>query len=111
MNPESKILTHRLAECIHACNDCMNGCLDEKHVSMMAECIRLDKECADICTATLALVHHGGYFAKEILSLCVKACKACADECSKHPEAHCTECAAACRECAAVCAGFLAGLE
>ncbi len=110
MKPESKLLAAHLAECIHACNDCHDACLDEKHVMMMAGCIRMDKECAEICSATLQLVHRGGRFAKEMLALCAKACEACAEECGKHAEGHCQECAQMCRDCAKSCREFLGGL-
>lgn len=107
MRPESKILVAALGECIHLCNDCHDACLDEKDVMMMTGCIRLDKECAEICLATLALVHRGGHFMADMLALCAKACEACAEECSKHSEDHCRECARACRECAKICRDFL----
>lgn len=106
MRPESRELAHKLAECIHACNDCLNACLDEKNVAAMAECIRLDKECADVCSLTLNSVHGKGHFIVEILELCSKVCMRCAGECGKHSEVHCQECARICRECAKACADF-----
>ncbi len=33
-----------------ACIHCYDACLKEEHVNMMVECIRLDRECADICS-------------------------------------------------------------
>ena len=35
--------------CMMACNNCYNACLDEENVAMMTKCIRLDRQCADIC--------------------------------------------------------------
>ncbi len=107
MLAKSLNLSHKLAECVHACNDCFNGCLEEKNIDAMKECIRLDKECSIICGTTLELIHAGGHFMKEILSLCEKACRACANECSKFHEDHCKECAKACNECAKACSEFL----
>lgn len=107
MLPKSLNLSHKLAECVHACNDCFNACLEENDVKMMKECIKLDKECAIICGATLELIHFGGHFMKEVLALCGKACRACAEECGKFPVNHCQECAKACDECAKACDEFL----
>jgi len=100
-------LSHKLAECVHACNDCLNACLEEENVKMMKECIRIDRECAIICGTTLELIHAHSHFTKEILSLCEKACKACAEECGKFPHDHCQECAKACNECARACREFM----
>ncbi len=108
MRADSKALAHKLAECVHACNDCHDACLDEQHIMMMKGCIRLDVECAQICLTALSLVHRGAHFAKEILDLCAKACEACAAECGKHPYDHCKECAQVCTECAKACREFQA---
>ena len=42
-------------ECIQACLDCIkacnyDACLNEEDVKMMVPCIRMDRECSDICT-------------------------------------------------------------
>lgn len=42
-------LIQTLHECMEACNHCYDACLKEEDVNMMAKCIRLDRECADIC--------------------------------------------------------------
>lgn len=106
MRPESKELAHKLAGCIHTCNDCLNACLDEKHVDKMIECIRLDKVCTDVCSLALNSVHANGHFVAEILQLCNRVCLRCAEECAKHNEGHCQECARVCHECAKACADF-----
>lgn len=107
MKEESRRLAHALAECIHACNDCFNGCLEEKHVEKMKKCIRLDKECAEICGTALAMVYAGSHYKQEILTLCKNICHDCAEECKRHPEDHCQECAQMCETCAKVCGEFL----
>ena len=107
MLAKSLNLSHKLAECVHACNDCFNACLEENDVKMMKECIGLDRECAIICGTTLELIHANGHFMKEILSLCEKTCRACANECGKFPQKHCQECAKICDECTKVCNEFM----
>lgn len=96
-------LVQKLGLCQGACNYCFNACLNEKDVMMMKECIRLDKECAEICGLTMALVASSSKVSKEMLQLCAKACQNCADECKKHHNDHCQECAKVCQECAKAC--------
>jgi len=100
-------LSHKLAECVHACNYCFSACLAEENVKMMRKCIQLDKECAAICQSTLGLIFPDSHFKKEALVLCEKACRACANECKKHSFEHCKECARVCEECAQACADFM----
>ena len=92
--------------CAVACEKCSAACLNEGDVKMMAGCISLDRDCADICFTTAALLArgsaHGGHLAKE----CREVCLACAAECEKHAahHDHCKACAEACRTCAEACA-------
>lgn len=48
-----------------------------------------------------------------LCKICVTACNACADECSKHASYndHCAKCAAACKACAIACASYIIHLE
>jgi hypothetical protein len=89
--------------CAAICNHCASASTKEKDVAMMAECIRLDMECAVVCYAVAQVMSIGGKTAKALCSVCADACDACADECAKHDNEHCKECAAACRACADVC--------
>ena len=105
---EKKIeLGHKLAECVQYCNYCLNSCLEEQDIKMMVNCIRLDRDCALICSTALQLVYKQGKFAKDILQLCIKACKACAEECGKFQHDHCKKCAEACKKCADACRSFM----
>lgn len=110
MKEASKNLSHKLAECVHACNDCFSACLNEEDIKMMVGCIRLDKECAEICATTLNMVYMDARFSRQMLTLCKEVCEACEKECRKHPVDHCQECADACKACAAECGNFLAKL-
>lgn len=94
-----------LGECVNTCNHCFSACLKEDDVKMMAKCIRLDKECAEVCSFTI-LVFHKSKFIDKYLELCASVCEACAEECGKYPNEHCKECAKACKECAEKCRGF-----
>jgi hypothetical protein len=35
--------------CAEACEHCADACLNEPDVAAMAECIRLDRDCAESC--------------------------------------------------------------
>ena len=98
------------ASCIEACNACADACdfcaascLQEQDVKMMARCIALDIDCAQLCRVAAAVMARGGEAAKLVCQACAALRDMCAEECGKHPMQHCQECAAACRRCAAEC--------
>lgn len=101
-NQNSQLLA-TLAECAAACNNCSTACLDEKDPKMMANCIKLDMDCAQICEVTAAFISRGSAHAKHLMKECAEICKQCADECSKHDHDHCRICAEACKKCAEAC--------
>lgn len=70
---------------------------------MMASCIRLDKECADICAFAVKTMQSNSPFAQQICQLCADICESCGIECKKHNHEHCQNCAEACFRCAEVC--------
>lgn len=104
MNQHSQLLSV-LAECAAACNHCLSSCLEEKDVKMMVSCIKLDIDCAHICSITADFVSRGSDHAKHLLKECTEICSKCADECEKHSAHadHCKMCAEACRKCADAC--------
>lgn len=96
-------LIETLLLCAAECNRCMAACLDEEDVSMMARCIELDVDCAELCTTTAGFVARNSESADTLVALCAEVCKACGDECIKHEAEHCQQCAAVCHECASIC--------
>jgi len=92
--------------CLRACNECFDACLREEHTGRMAECIRLDRECAEICSLAISAMTRNSPFTKEICKLCARICEACGNECSKHDHDHCRTCAEACFACAKACAAM-----
>ncbi|WP_058305955.1 four-helix bundle copper-binding protein [Gracilibacillus massiliensis] len=96
-------LLETLHDCMTECNHCFDACLQEDDVKMMAECIRLDRECADICGYLEAAISRNSPFIKELAAVCVKICTACGEECKKHQHDHCQKCADACFNCAEAC--------
>lgn len=96
-------LSQTLRECVEACNHCYNACLEEEDIKMMVECIRLDRECADICAFLDREVTIASSFVPELAEVCSKICEACGNECQKHEHDHCQKCAEACFKCAKAC--------
>lgn len=96
-------LLRTLHECMEACNHCFDACLQEDDVQMMAGCIRLDRECADMCGYLEQAITRKSPFVKELASVCAIICEACAAECEKHDHEHCQQCAKACFDCAEAC--------
>lgn len=103
---KNKALLEALNNCIEECNHCITACLEEQDVTMLANCIKLDIDCAAICTITASFFARNSSHANHLLSECAEICNACADECEKHAESgmeHCKICADACRKCADAC--------
>lgn len=97
-------LEESLEACAEACRACAGACLREKDASHLAECIRLDFECARLCDIAIGYLDRGSPFLDEILHLCAEACGKCGTECGKHSGMrHCRECAIACERCERAC--------
>lgn len=92
--------------CAAYCERCATSCLKEDDVEQMAECIRLDMQCAQICRLVASFMALDSEYAKPLCRLCADICNACGDECAKHEADHCQECARACHRCAKECAAM-----
>jgi hypothetical protein len=107
-----------MRSCIEACNDCAvecdrcaAACLAEEDLGMLARCIALDLECAELCRTSVILMSRGSDRAAELCGLCAEACEACAEECERHEMEHCRRCAKACRDCAQECRRMAGGVR
>ena len=90
-------------QCAQECDHCADACLSEQDAKTMAECIRLDRDCAEICWMASAFMSRGSQFAVALCRLCAESCEACGAECARHEVDHCQRCAEACRHCAEEC--------
>lgn len=90
-------------KCMQICNHCFDACLKEGHIDMMKDCIRLDRQCAEICAFAANAMSQNSPFTKQICDLCAQICEACGNECKKHNHDHCQHCAEACFACAEMC--------
>ena len=104
-------MAHRqFAECIQACYDCADAsdhcavaCLAEDDPKMMARCIELDIDCAQVCRLAAGYMARDSEFMSTMCGVCADICETCGEECEKHDMPHCQECAEACRRCAKLC--------
>jgi hypothetical protein len=104
MNQEDyKSCIEACIECAQACEHCATACLAERDVKMMVECIRLDRDCAEMCFGAAAFMSRDSRFAQQLCAVCAEVCDACGAECRKHKMDHCQECADACEGCAEEC--------
>ena len=102
-NQNHEQLVQTLLNCALACENCAAQGFKEAQSEMMEKCIPLDIDCADICFQAARLLQRNSALAHEYLLICEKACRSCAEECSKHDHEHCKKCAQACNECAEAC--------
>lgn len=101
---ENKKLIDALNKCAIECNYCAVSCLDEEDVDMLARCIRLNMDCAEMCRLVAGFFARGSEHALHLLPECADICISCARECDSHSHMkHCADCAQACRECAEAC--------
>lgn len=99
----NKKLLQSLFECALVCEACEAACLNEENITLLARCIELDRDCADICLLASRLVHRDSEISEEYLLVCEKICRMCAEECNKHNHEHCKACAETCLACADAC--------
>lgn len=107
MSEHQQVALNELQKCIIACNVCFDACLNEPHVGHMADCIRLDRDCADICSLLSQAIARNSPNIAALAGACVEICRACAEECGKHEHDHCQQCAVACEACATACEALI----
>jgi hypothetical protein len=103
LNPSEKTCLSACQACATACLQCAIGCLQESEVKMLTGCIRLDLECAHLCSLAASSLARTDAHRADTCRLCAQVCQDCAAECVKHDMAHCQACADACRQCAGAC--------
>lgn len=90
-------------QCADACDFCAASCLGEPDVKMMARCIALDTDCAQLCRTAAGFMARDSEYAAQLCLACAEMCDMCAEECAMHDMDHCRQCAQACRRCADEC--------
>jgi Domain of Unknown Function (DUF326) len=100
---EHRTCIEACVQCAQECERCGAACLKENDAAGLMECIRLDRDCAQLCWAAAAFMSRSSPFADGLCRLGADICDACAVECAKHEHDHCQQCARACRTCAEEC--------
>jgi hypothetical protein len=108
---ETNKVLRELNACATLCNICYQECLKEEDVKMLAQCIQLDRDCADICQLAASYFARGSAHTEKLLRFCADICEQCAEECGKHSHDHCEKCAMACRTCAEMCRAYRADVN
>jgi hypothetical protein len=104
-------------DCAQTCVSCADACLAEEMVGHLRYCIRMNLDCADVCTTTGKMLTRQTRPNWEVirsqLSACAAVCKACGSECGSHADEHehCRVCAEACRRCESACDKLLQALR
>ncbi len=96
-----------LIECAAACDHCFDANFDEQAIRMMERCIRLTRDCADICRLTVSVLSRDSEVAKVLLRACADICKSCAEACKEHQAPHAQACGEACIRCMKACRAIL----
>ena len=102
--------------CSQACSACADACLGEDGVADLVTCIRLNQDCADLCSSSVRVANRqtesDANVTRAAIEACVAACRACGDECERHASMHehCRVCAEACRSCEEACRQLLAAM-
>jgi hypothetical protein len=102
-HPQYHSCIEACVQCAQECEHCADACLKEADVSTLAERIRRDRDCAELCWTSAALMSRDSNFLDDLCRLCAEFCDLCGNECAKHDHDHCQSCAAACRHCAEEC--------
>jgi hypothetical protein len=61
-------------DCAQACTACADACLGEEDLQMLARCIRLDLDCADVCDVTGKVLSRQTAFNVEMAKAALEAC-------------------------------------
>ena len=105
------------SECAVVCSACASACLSEPDVAAMAQCVRDDLDCADLCGVTARHLARLNASDKQltlaVLAACIEACVQCAGSCAPHREhhEHCRLCEQACNRCEAACQALLDAIK
>lgn len=103
--------------CAIVCSACASACLSEPDAAQMAQCVRDDLDCADLCGVTARHLARLNASDKQltlaVLAACIEACVQCAGSCAPHRDHHdhCRLCEQACNRCEAACQALVDALK
>ena len=69
LNDQFQSCIQACSNCAIVCETCAAACLREDDVKMMARCIELDRDCADLCALAAVLMARDSHYAKALCKL------------------------------------------
>jgi hypothetical protein len=91
-------------ECANQCDYCILECLKEENIKVLVQCIRLNRECAQMCLNTARTMTLGSEHYWDVCKVCADYCDRCVIECEKRTYMDCCRlCVEICKRCADEC--------
>jgi hypothetical protein len=112
MNQDTQSQIHEwrnaIVACAQLCDECSDDMIGMDHKGdseLMERCIRLCRECADVCTLTGRWMSRVSPLDQKLYDFCAEVCDECAQACEQHASHHalCGPCGEKCRQCADTC--------
>ncbi len=100
---ELQLCIEACLKCAQECEHCADACMHENESAHLADCIRLNRDCAETCWTAAAFMSRRSKFANDFCRVCAEICEACSETCRSHEMEHCQVCANACQQCAEEC--------
>lgn len=91
-SPQEAAAVNAITRSIEICEWCADQCVAEGNPNM-AECIRLCEDVSEIGEASQVLLSRKSNYSTPVLQTLERAMQACAQECSRHTQGHCQDCA------------------
>lgn len=89
--PQEAAAIDAITRAIETCEWCADQCITQGNPAM-AECIRLCEDVSELGEASQVLLSRKSNYSTPVLQALEQAMQACAQECSRHPQAHCQDC-------------------
>ncbi|AIX74006.1 MAG: four-helix bundle copper-binding protein [Mixta calida] len=86
--------------CAAACERCVSSGLMSPDWEAMRDCLQSASQCATLCRLAAQYLAINTESALQLYQICIEACEACAEKCSKYQLLSCRHCAQTCRQCA-----------
>ncbi|WP_313695570.1 four-helix bundle copper-binding protein [Halorarum halobium] len=90
-----RLALHDFVQAGNVCEWCADRCLDEG--PEMATCVRLCRDVADLAGQNVRFMARDSPFGPELAETFALVAQECANECARHQQDHCRECASVLR--------------
>lgn len=91
LTDDMRLALHDVTQAANVCEWCADRCID--HGVEMAECVRLCRDTATLASVNARFLARDSPFGLDIAEAFATAAAECADECARHDNPHCQECA------------------